>query len=443
MEYENYVFYMNFRIILNKSYRSYWGKTIFFLLVSLLFFAITVSRRPDAITNPQFYAEDGVLWYSESYNSKNTWEIFLDPKQGYLQTVSRLGAQVGLFFDIKDAPLFFNVLAISIQILPALFFLSVRFDKIVPGKWKRFVLSFLYLVLPATFETHANLTNAQWRMALLSFLIIIAKIPDSKKWKVFDSFFLLVGALSGPFIFFLFPLALAWEHFSKIRRKTYFLYLLGAGFLIQLLSFFLVTSGYYATSDLRSAAPLGASFLGFFKLLSGKIFVSGIFGLGGYEYISQSIFWKNGALSVLIGILGLALMFYVFVKSFKELRLFIIFSFMIFLAGIISPQVSLDKLQWEVMLVSRAGNRYFLFSILAWTVSLVWLSQREKIKVSKIFAIILLGALVLFGIPGDYKFPKFENYKFNKQVNKFNKLSAGEKFDFKIVPGWTMTLIKK
>jgi hypothetical protein len=63
--------------------------------VFLTCFLILYSRRPDAIVNAQFYAEDGARWYSDAYQL--SWRCLLIPETGYLQTVSRL---IGLFVQI-------------------------------------------------------------------------------------------------------------------------------------------------------------------------------------------------------------------------------------------------------------------------------------------------------------------------------------------------------
>jgi len=171
------------------------------VLVVALFGLIVISRRVDVITNPQFYAEDGVFWYSEAYSASHSWKPFLIPKQGYFQTVSRVGGFIGNSVDTRHAPLVFNILAILLQILPAVYSLSSRFSKIVPKFYARFLCSLAYLLLLGTAETHANLTNVQWRLAILMFMIII--VPESKKlgWKIFDGLFLLLAGLSGPFVF--------------------------------------------------------------------------------------------------------------------------------------------------------------------------------------------------------------------------------------------------
>jgi len=173
-----------------------------FFLIATLFVLIVILRRVDVVTYPQFYAEDGVFWFSEAYQAKNPIDPFFVPKQKYFQTVSRVGGYLGNLIEIGQAPLVFNLFAIAFQILPAMFFLSSRFRELISKFYLRFLIGLGYLLILGAGETHANLTNVQWRLALLMFLIIIA--PESKKigWKIFDSVMLLLAGLSGPFVFF-------------------------------------------------------------------------------------------------------------------------------------------------------------------------------------------------------------------------------------------------
>jgi hypothetical protein len=393
----------------------------------------------DAVTYPQFYAEDGVFWYSEAYSAKNFWDPFLVPKQKYFQTISRIGGTLGNLVDISYVPIIFNSIAIILEVLPAMYFLSPRFNKLIPKFHMRFICSLAYLLLLGTAETHANLTNAQWRLAVLMFLIIIA--PYSKKigWKIFDSFFLLLAGLSGPFVFFALPVA-AIYYFCRKSFKIFSnrIAILGLTFFIQLYSFlFIVVPG-----DMRTDNVLGASVANFFKILSGNILIRGILPRDYTKIITHMNFWNSGYLPILIGILGMAILGYVLWKAPIELKLLILFTFLVFLATLASPQASSTMPQWEY-LAGGSGGRYWFLPKLAWIISLGWLLFNSKLKSLTIFAGIALFCFVFLGLPQDWAFDKFHNYHFEKQVTEFKNTNAGEMYKFKIVPGWDMPLIKK
>src|SRR6266481_9192919 len=139
-------------------------------------FLILFSRRPDAILNPQFYAEDGTYWYADAYHFG--LRCLFMPEAGYLHTVPRLVALFTLLFPLAVAPLIMNICALFVQILPVSLFLSARVRSIpLPI---RLLGSFLYLALPNSAEIHANTTNIQWHLALVVLLVLLAPDESSR-----------------------------------------------------------------------------------------------------------------------------------------------------------------------------------------------------------------------------------------------------------------------
>jgi hypothetical protein len=60
-------------------------------LVAVGAIAVVIARRPDAVTNAQFWAEDGTIWFATAYDHGGFASLFV-PYNGYLQTFSRLVA---------------------------------------------------------------------------------------------------------------------------------------------------------------------------------------------------------------------------------------------------------------------------------------------------------------------------------------------------------------
>src|ERR1700751_1159024 len=138
---------------------------LFHLSIFLVGFGIIFSRRPDAILNAQFWAEDGQRWYADAYQFGLRCLLIPDELGGYFHSVSRLSALTALIFPFSMAPLVMNLFAIAIQILPASIFLSSRFSNI--ALWKRLAAAFVYFALPNTYEVNANTTTIQWHLGLL------------------------------------------------------------------------------------------------------------------------------------------------------------------------------------------------------------------------------------------------------------------------------------
>jgi hypothetical protein len=174
-----------------------------FVLISA--FIIVILRKPDAVFNPQFWAEDGAVWYASAYNLGVIRSVFL-PLVGYFQTFSRLTAAFVQMFPLSYAPLIFNLIAIFVEVLPVPFLLSSRFAAVIPRLDARILIAFLYLAIPNSWEVHANLTNAHWHLALLAFMVLIATPSITCASQMFDRAVVLASGLSGPFSLFLMPL---------------------------------------------------------------------------------------------------------------------------------------------------------------------------------------------------------------------------------------------
>ena len=222
---------------------------LLYLAAAIAAFLITVSHRPDAMLNPQFWAEDGKVWYQQAYNSGVIVSLFT-PEAGYFQSISRLVAGIAQLVPFAYAPFIFNFAAISVKVAVVIFILSSRLTKAAPSLLVRGLLAFLYLALPHSFETTSNLTNAQWHLAMLSFLIIIAVPSERMAWRIFDIVVIALSAFSGPFCLLLVPVALIRFFVTRERR------------LVPLISILLTASAVQLTSlvfvERPSRQPLGA-----------------------------------------------------------------------------------------------------------------------------------------------------------------------------------------
>jgi hypothetical protein len=202
-------------------------RVAFHLLVFLTAAAIVVSRRPDALFNAQFFAEDGAVWFPDAYNFG--FRCLVLTNGGYLHTLTRLIALLSVLFPFIAAPVVMNLCALFVQVLPANLFLSDRFSQI-PMVW-RLLWAFLYVALPDSFEIDANITTIQWHLALTACLVLFALPAKSWGWRVFDIATLVLISVDGPLGILLVPVAatLWW-----IRRTDWARALCLAVFQVQL-----------------------------------------------------------------------------------------------------------------------------------------------------------------------------------------------------------------
>ncbi len=162
-------------------------------------------RKTDALTYPQFWAEDATVFFIEQYNQGAC--ALLNPYAGYLHLVPRLAALFAdAFFPYHAAPYVYNYLSLALTLLVVLSIFSERFDA---GNKPLLALS-IVLVPHFGGEVFLNITNVQWVLALLLVITLLKDEPGPQYGDVRVQASLDFGAvvfcgLTGPFVVFLLP----------------------------------------------------------------------------------------------------------------------------------------------------------------------------------------------------------------------------------------------
>jgi hypothetical protein len=402
----------------------------------LITLTLVVSRRPDGITNPQFWAEDGTLWYTQAYTRGPLAALAL-PAGGYLQSFSRLTAALSLAVDLRWAPLVFNVMAALAQTLPALVLLSDRFAAIIPDRRWRAFAALLWIGAPNGFEIQSNVTNTQTHLALLALLLVLATPPRGALGRICDVILILLAGFSGPTCALLVPVAaLAWWHDRRHWR------------LVLLLTLLLPATAQIATylsSDGRGRmqTPLGATPLGFLRIVGGQIVVGGTLGMDGYRALRRPGGAWTSAAAALFGIGGLAFAARaLWLSRSTSLRLFVLFAGLAFTAGLSSPAI-VQVPRWEGLQVPGAGIRYYAPPILAWLAVLLWSAARDPSALVKYVARATLAAALLIGMPLDWRVTPRPDLDFATHAARFAAAEPGTVVKIPIPPtGWEMRLRK-
>lgn len=403
------------------------------IVIFFISLIIIISRRPDAIFNPQFWAEDGAVWYAQAYHYGPLKALFF-PHNGYLQSISRITAAFAQILPLRAAPLTYNVIAIFFQFFPVIFFCSSRFDFLVPRKTVRFLLILIYLILPYSHELHVNITNTHTRLALLAFMVLIATPNKKLLWRFFDIGVILLSGLSGPFCIVLAPIAfIKWF----LRRNHYtrtILFLLIITALIQGLCVLL----YRRPSELL---PLGAT-LNRFSAIVAYIYTAAITGSHGVELLAYK---DSNNLLIIYAIVatGSFFVFFVFIKASLELRLFIIFSNLIFLSSLFSPNTSAILPQWEAFLIPGVNTRYYFFPIFSFLICLGW-GWFNSTRWHNLLVVYPAICILFFaGAFNNWVFPPLDDYHYQKSIQKLDKAGHGEPIAIPTPPSWQMVLYKK
>lgn len=413
------------------------SRAYYFIGAIVLALIILYFRNPQLFTHPQFWAEDGRVWFQEAHNF-GFFSSVIRHQDGYFQTFARLVASTASLFPLRYAPRIFSFASIAMFLLPALFILSKRFKSIISFSWGRILLFLLYVVLPNTAELHGNLTNAQWYLGLLVALILVSEKPKSIWGKVFDVAALVLCALSGPFgiIIGVFGVLLWW--FTKNN------YTLLQG--VLLLSFSLAQVGSLFVNGGRPGNMLGANVGLFFEILSKQVLSGLLLGSQGYLWFSQHMD-SSAVLFVILACLGLVVMMYQLDTGSWNLRFVVIFGVAIFFATLASPTVAqTGNSPWQLLLDSYAGARYWLIPMFAFALVVVVSLHNSNPLWIRLLSSLLLS-LSLIGIIFDFKDPPLPDLEYAKYMREYNHAAIGSIVRIPINPlgseDWTMRLVKK
>jgi len=402
------------------------------LAVVVVTAALLVLRRPDAVLNPQFYADDS-HWFEQAYNYGAIKSLFY-VYGGYLQVLSRLAAGIALSVPLSRAPLVLNALALLVEAAAAFFLVSNRMRNL--GSLPiRCGLALLYLIVPKAAEVHANITNAPFNLAFLAFLIVIAEVPESRAGHIFDVVTLLLMGLTGPFCILLFPAALL---VVLERRKVWSvvrLSLLGIGVGVQGLT--LLLKGHE-----RIHPHLGASFLRFCRIVAGQVVLPVLQGRNRLDVLAHSQA-AAALLACLITVLTAALFVYAFCRGGVELRSFVLFASLLLAASLAFPTPNPTNDSWSLMQAPGAAGRYWYIPGLALIAVLVWLLGPQRPGALRAVAALLVCSMMLAATK-HWRFASLPDLRYATYVAQFERLPPGTTMNIPInPPGWAMSLVKK
>jgi hypothetical protein len=384
------------------------------------------SRLPGAFLHPQFFAEDGWVWYQQAYNLHWLRSLSI-PQAGYIQMLPRLVAGVTLLFPMQWAPMLMNWCGAVVQVLPVTALLSRRCATWGPLPL-RILMAVIYIAIPDAPEVHIVVTNAMWHLALLQALLAFSAPPLGWRGRVSDVIVFGIGALTGPFCILLLPLVAA---FWWIRRQRWTLTVLGVlflGFIVQ---------GFTLLHSVRSAgAPLGVNPVRLLRIIAGNIFFNSMVGSGG-------AYLRVGFL-VVVAIAGLAIPVWGWRSAALAGRLYIAFAVLVLMASLKDPLLLASALpRWE-MLARNAGIRYWFLPSLMFLWSAAWCAWGARPRAMRYAGVAVL-LLTTIGVARKWTYPPWPESNFSAEAEAFKNLKTGDHMLFSIYDpgGRKMELIKR
>lgn len=409
---------------ISTSRMAFWG---------LVFAAALFLRHPGALLMAQFWGEDAWVWYPQAY--EQGVRSLLNSETGYLQTFPRLIGLLAQGLPFHLAPTCFAVVAFLVQIAVPLFLLSSRLDRAWPDRTSRLLFGLFYIALPNSYEVQVNLTNSQWHLAILAFLVLQSTPPSGWRGRVFDCSALLLSGLTGPFCVFLFPVALL--HFLRLRDRWRLICLV----LVSLCVGFQAVT-YLQEAHQRIGTELGASIITGMRIIALNIGIGLLFGQHAAADVAGSpLWWGHRSPAVVICVLGAATLLYASVRGPAIFREAFFVSGLTFAAALAHPQVSVDQPQWHIMQYSGWSDRYYIFAMLTLLGALFILAAARKklVKAAGIAALVLVtGACIR-----DWHFLFFPMSDFYTKAAEFERAPAGTVITYGIQPSPMTAQIRK
>jgi hypothetical protein len=404
------------------------------LVIFLLCGLVLYLRRPDALANPQFWAEDGKHWYADAFNMGAFTSLF-EIYAGSLQIAMRIIGSFSLLIPLSLAPLFFTVVALAIKITPVLILFSKRFQNVIPNLTAKVVIAIFYILIPTGSEVHANLTNINWHLVIIAFMILIASQPKTVIGRYFDYSITLIAGLTGPFSIFLSVIAgLQYKNNRSKHSLVLFIVLATCGFI----QFLILT---FSTEESRSSNELGLNVLTLIEIIGFRIGGTAIFG----QDTIAAIFRPPSGTYVILGLVTIFVVYISYKFANNSLRLFILFTLLLLGATLYKPIASDSMPQWYALLVG-AGSRYFFIPIICFFLCLLNLiainSRSKRNSILRTTSYVLIATSFLIAIPSSFIYEPRADLHFQKYVSDFNSLPDKNVYCIPIPPTWEMCLFK-
>jgi hypothetical protein len=169
--------------------------------------------------NPQFWAEDGAVFFSGlETDPHHGWGMVLTYYSGYIHLLPRLIAIGASVLPIVAVPLGYAWASILGAAVVAWAIQSPRIR--LPGGA---IAAIALAAVPHTGEVYGKICNLQWITALMLLGILISDDPESLAESWGDGIGLMLTGLTGPFILLALPF-FAWRAFRRRSKASGFLF---------------------------------------------------------------------------------------------------------------------------------------------------------------------------------------------------------------------------
>ena len=262
---------------------------------------VLLYRFPHRLLAAQLWAEDGTVFLmgQRDLGLAALWT----PYSGYLHLIPRLVALLwGSLLDLAYIPLAYNLSALLLTLLVALFILRAR----VPLPCKP-VAAFALVFVPHPFEVYLTMTSVQWFFAAALPLFLLQTPSPTRTGRIAEAFVVFIVGLTGPFLLLFSPILAyrGWRDGWKSRGNLLFCAMALAAILLQVVS----TRGFLTApepapdfSPIRWLAINGAVVIG--GMLLGRNISHFLLGDNTAAFLrsTQNTVPESGKMALLVGV---------------------------------------------------------------------------------------------------------------------------------------------
>lgn len=370
------------------------------IMILVIASIVLLARRPDSFVNPQFWAEDGSVFFIRQYI--DGFSAIAEPYSSYLHLIPRLIACFSeSFFNYSLIPTVYNY---SCYFITLFVIYSIYSDRLHIKYKGLFALS-LVLIPHYKNEVFMNITNLQWFLALLLVILSIKDEPSSKYGSIkaqyiFDILVIAFCGLTGPFLVLLSPLFFIRWIQNKSTYRSVILFIVCITIAVQL-------SILLNETTRSNISSISMNFNVYIQLFGQKLF-GGLF-LGDLTKHINDYLLSSMYLSLI-----LLLFWYSFREKDMVIWILLYVHFILLLATIYKFQSNLDAL-----IPIRNGQRYFYIPYVMIVWSLIYILEKTT-NWKKTIIVISLLCILCSSLSSRFT-TSFVDYEWKSYSNKIGK----------------------
>jgi hypothetical protein len=351
-------------------------------------------RIPDVFLRPQFWAEDGSVFFRDSICLG--WKALFKTYAGYYLLIPRLTALFADLFNPAHAPRIYCGVAILLMGIVLYMVLSPRFS--VPYKA---LFALLIIVIPNGEEVYGNITNIQWYLAIGLLVILLQKHSASSFCLTLETMYVFVTGLTGPFALLLLPafVIATWFNWAILPARRRMIILTSAAFIAAIVqATALASSGINAPGIISARLPAIPELL---SLLSSITFVHlGTPFLTGLDRLFPGLFEHYLKISLLTcSVISFVIAAVIFIVSISnrayrlEKIVFCYATVIILITGYLKSKNILNDL-----LYFAGASRYFFIPniMISWFIILCINDKLLKYIATILLTLLLLSSITQF-----------------------------------------------